>query len=153
MAEVALDDVDRQLLTLLQENARYTAVELAERLGVSDNTVHNRLGSLEEAGIVTGYAASIPPTEVGLDFYFMFLCTARISDRGAVAERALELAEIVEVTELMTGQRNLHIKAVGSEHDDITRIAQQLDDLELEVNDEFLIRDEHEQALDFNAVA
>jgi len=63
------------------------------------------------------------------------------------------LAEIVEVTELMTGQRNLHIKAVGSEHDDITRIAQQLDDLELEVNDEFLIRDEHEQALDFNAVA
>jgi DNA-binding Lrp family transcriptional regulator len=116
------------------------------------NTVHNRIGTLEESGVVTGYAARIPPTEAGLDFYFMFLCTARISDRGAVAERALEQAEVVAVTELMTGQRNLHIKAVGSEHDDITRIAQQLDDLELEVNDEFLIRAEHEQALDFNAV-
>jgi DNA-binding Lrp family transcriptional regulator len=152
MVEDPLDEVDRHLLTLLQEDARYTAVELAERIGVSDNTVHNRLADLEAAGIVTGYTARIPPTEVGLDFYFMFLCTARISDRAAVAKNALEMTEVTEVTELMTGQRNLHIKAVGSEHDDITRIAQQLDDLELEVNDEFLIRAEHEQALDFNAV-
>lgn len=152
MAELSLDEIDRQLLTLLQENARYTAVELADRIGVSDNTIHNRLGNLEEVGIITGYTATIPPMDVGLDFYFMFVCTARISDRGTVAENALAMSEVIEVTELMTGQRNLLIKAVGTEHDDITRIAQQLDNLELEVNDEFLIREEHFQAIDFNSM-
>lgn len=150
MAELSLDDIDRQLLTFLQENARYTAVELADRIGVSDNTIHNRLADLEEAGIITGYTATIPPMEVGLDFYFMFVCTARISDRETVADNALSMPEVIEVTELMTGQRNLHIKAVGSERNDITRIAQQLDNLELEVNDEFLIREEHIKGIDFN---
>lgn len=153
MADLSVDEIDQQLLTLLQENARYTAVELAERIGVSDNTIHNRLEALEEAGIITGYSATVPPKEVGLDFYFMFVCTARISDRKTVAENALSMTEVIEVTELMTGQRNLHIKAVGSEHNDITRTAQQLDNLELEVNDEFLIRDEHLTPLDFNSVA
>ena len=83
----------------------------------------------------------------------MFICTARISDRGTVAENALAMTEVIEVTELMTGQRNLHIKAVGSEHNDITRTAQQLDNLELEVNDEFLIREEHLKPLDLNSIA
>ena len=152
MAELSIDEIDQQLLTLLQENARYTAVELADRIGVSDNTIHNRLTNLEEAGIITGYTATIPPMDVGLDFYFMFVCTARISDRETVAQNALEMAEVIEVTELMTGQRNLHIKAVGSEHNDITRTARQLDDLDLEVNDEFLIREEHLAPIRFNSI-
>jgi DNA-binding Lrp family transcriptional regulator len=149
---MSLDDIDRRLLTLLQENARYSAVELADRIDVSDNTVHNRLERLEDAGIISGYTATVPPTNVGLDFYFMFLCTARISDRSTVAENALAIPEVIDVTELMTGQRNLYIKAVGSEHDDITRIARALDDLELEVNDEYLIRDEHTTGIDFESV-
>lgn len=152
MPGLPLDDTDRKLLTYLQQNARYTAVELADRIGVSDNTVHNRLDRLEEAGVISGYTATVPPKEVGLDLYFLFVCTARISDREAVAKNALKLDDVLEVTELMTGQRNLHIKAVGAVDDDITNIAQQLDQLQLEINDEFLIREEHLQALDLNAV-
>lgn len=152
MSEVTLDETDKRLLTLLQKNARYTAVELADSIGVSDNTVHNRLKNLEDAGVITGYTAMIPPKRIGLDLYFMFICTARISDRKTVAENAIGLADVLEVTELMTGQRNLHIKAVGAEDDDITRIAQQLDNLDLEINDEFLIRDEHIKPLDYTTL-
>lgn len=144
-----LDDVDRRLLTLLQENSRYTAIELADRIGVSDNTVHNRMSRLEEAEVISGYAATIDHDRAGLRLHFMFICTARISERGDVAERALEIPAVVDVTELMTGQRNLHVTVFGTEDEDITQVARRLDGLELEVEDETLVRTQHATPLDY----
>ncbi|WP_459191594.1 Lrp/AsnC family transcriptional regulator [Halosimplex sp. J119] len=153
MADYDLDDVDRELLNRLQENARYTAIELAESVGVSDNTVHNRMARLEEAGVITGYKTTVDHDRTGLDLYFHFSCTTRISDRADVADEAMEIPGVLEVTELMTGHENLHIKAVGAVDEDITEIAEQLDDLSLEIDDENLIRAEHEQPLDYIAIA
>ena len=144
-----LDDVDKQLLNLLQENARYTAIELAEAIGVSDNTIHNRMEQLEEENIITGYTTTTDYDRTGLRLYFHFSCTARISERSDVAQQAMAMSQIIEVTELMTGHENLHLKAVGAEDEDITAIAEQLDNLPLEINDENLIRAEHTQPLDY----
>lgn len=147
-----LDDVDEQLLNLLQENARYTAIELAEEIGVSDNTVHNRMDRLEETGVITGYRTTVDPDRTGLRLTFHFSCTARISERADVAEEAMALPQVLEVTELMTGQENLHIRAVGAENEDITHVAERLDELDLEINDENLVRTEHANPLDYVAV-
>jgi len=147
-----LDDVDKKLLTLLQEDARYTALALAEEVGVSDNTIHNRMDRLEEAGVITGYEAAIDYDRVGLNLYFQFACTANINERRDVAERAMEIPEVLEVTELMTGHRNLQIKVVASRDEDITTIAEQVDQLALEINDENLVRAEHSKPLDFEKI-
>lgn len=152
MSDYELDDVERQLVTLLQENARYTAVEMAERIGVSDNTVHKRMSRLEEAGVITGYHANVDHDRTGLALHFIFICTARISKRSAVADQAMQIPEVVEVTELMTGQRNLHIKLLGAEDEDITRLAERIDQLELEINDENLLRGEHTKPMDYTVV-
>ena len=152
MSEYELDDVDRQLLNLLQADARHSAIEIAEAVGVSDNTVHNRMARLEEAGVVTGYTTNVDLDRAGLRLYFHFTCTASISDRASVADEALELPQVLEVTELMTGQENLQIKAVGVQDEDITRIAEKLDDLALTINDENLIRAEHTSPIDFVAL-
>lgn len=144
-----LDDVDRQLLNLLQENARYTAIQLAEEVGVSDNTVHNRIERLEEAGVVVGYGAAVDHELTGLGLHFQFTCTTRISARSEVAEEIMTIPEVVAVTELMTGQENLQIDAVGASDKDITRVAEQVDGLALEINDENLIRAEHRRPLDY----
>ncbi|WP_255169812.1 Lrp/AsnC family transcriptional regulator [Natrononativus amylolyticus] len=149
MTAYQLDEVDRQLLTLLQENARYTAIELADEIGVSDNTIHNRMRRLEEANVITGYTTTTDYERAGLRLYFHFSCTARISERSAVAKEAMALPQVVEVTELMTGHENLHLKAVGAEDEDITAIAERLDELALEINDENLIRAEHTTPLDY----
>jgi DNA-binding Lrp family transcriptional regulator len=148
-----LDDVDRQLLTLLQKNARYTAIELAEEIGVSDNTIHNRMSRLEEAGVITGYTTTVDYERTGLTLFFLFTCTARISDRGDVAERIRDIPEVVEVTELMIGQRNLHVKMYGAEDEDISRIATRIDELNVEINDENLIKTEHAKPIDFSEMA
>ena len=150
MPPYQLDDVDKQLLTLLQENSRYTAIQLAEQTGVSDNTVHNRIQRMEDADVITGYTTRVDHERVGLELYFHFSCTCRISDRADVAQEALEIPGVLEVTELMTGQENLSIKAVGHEDEDITAIAESLDDLRLEINDENLIRAEHTTHYDYS---
>ena len=149
MASYQLDDVDKELLKLLQENARYTAIELAEQIGVSDNTIHNRMERLEERGIITGYTTSVNHDETGLNLFFLFICTARISERSSVASEVLKLPQVVEVTEVMSGEQNLLIKVYGTEDEDITHVAEQLDDLALEINDEKLIKTEHTQPLDY----
>lgn len=149
MASYQVDDVDKQLLGLLQENARYTALDLAEQVGVSDNTIHNRMERLEEAGIISGYTATINHDQTGLSLYFLFTCTARISERAGVAAEVLDLPQVVEVIELMTGERNLLIKMYGAKDEDITQVAEQMDDLALEINDENLIRAQHTTPLNY----
>ncbi|WP_336345304.1 Lrp/AsnC family transcriptional regulator [Halalkalicoccus ordinarius] len=144
-----LDDVDERLLSLLQENGRYTATDLAERIGVSDNTVHNRMRRLEEAGVITGYTATIDHKRTELSLYFLFTCTVRISRRSEMANEALAIPRVLEVTELMTGERNLLIKVVGAKDVEISRTAERLDELGIEVNDEDLIRAEHAVSLDY----
>lgn len=143
-----LDEVDARILTLLQDDARYTATDLAAEVGVSDNTIHNRMARLEEAGAIERYTAVIDPRQVGGQFYYHFTGTTPINDRSEVAEQIISYPEVVEVTELMTGQENLHIKLVGKTDKDITRMAEQLDELNLEINDENLIRAEHTNPID-----
>ena len=148
-----LDDVDRRLLNELQENARYTAVELGEAVGVSDNTIHNRMERLESAGVITGYSAGIDPHRAGFDLRFIFTCTERISRRADAAADIMAIPGVTEVIELMTGHDNIIVEALGSRDEDITRIAEQIDELGVEINDEKLVRDRHQQSLDFVELA
>lgn len=50
-----LDDVDRSILYMLQQDARNsTAQDIADRAGVSASTVRNRIDQLEADGIIEG---------------------------------------------------------------------------------------------------
>jgi DNA-binding Lrp family transcriptional regulator len=54
-----LSDRDRELIALLQENARQSTAELARRLGVSRSTVQSRLERLERTGLIAGYTVRL----------------------------------------------------------------------------------------------
>ena len=47
------------------------------------------------------------------------------------------------VREIMTGERNVYVNAIGEDHDDLNRISEELDELGLRIIDEQLIRDEY----------
>ena len=50
------DRIDRQLIALLQINARDTTTTLAKKLGVARTTVHERIARLERNGTIQGYS-------------------------------------------------------------------------------------------------
>lgn len=56
-----MDDTDRQLLSLLRDDARVSVASLAKVLRVSRGTVQNRLNRLESDGTITGYTVRLKP--------------------------------------------------------------------------------------------
>ena len=136
-----LDEVDRAILQLLQRDARnLTAVDIAEKVGVTDGTVRNRIASLEERGIVDGYVPMIDYEQAGYQLQMRILCTASLAEREELARRALQQEGVVEVHEIMTGRRNVEVKAVVPRHEDLTALAKALDEMGLEIEREELIR-------------
>lgn len=63
----SLDDVDRSLLRALQDDCKRSLADLGAEVDLSPPAVLERVRKLEEAGIVTGYHATIDPRKVGLD--------------------------------------------------------------------------------------
>ncbi|MBS0450155.1 MAG: Lrp/AsnC family transcriptional regulator [Proteobacteria bacterium] len=57
--QARLDTLDRQLLALLQANARAPTAELARRLKVARTTVVARIARLEREGVVGGYGVRL----------------------------------------------------------------------------------------------
>ena len=53
------DDLDRQLLALLEANARESTANLARKLGVARTTVLARLARLEREGVIVGYTVRL----------------------------------------------------------------------------------------------
>lgn len=136
-----LDDVDRAILQLLQRDARNTtAVDIADRLDVTDGTVRNRIESLEDRGIIEGYAPFINYERAGFQLQVLITCTATIVEREELARQALGIEGVVEVDEKMTGRENIVVTVVVPEHRDLTRIAKALDALGLAVEREELLR-------------
>ena len=61
-----MDQIDRRLLTSLEENARQSFAELAEVVGLSKTPCWQRIRELERAGVIRGYRADIDALQLGL---------------------------------------------------------------------------------------
>jgi DNA-binding Lrp family transcriptional regulator len=57
----AVDSTDRQLLSLLRDDARVSVATMAKTLGVARGTVQNRLARLEADGTIVGYTVKLRP--------------------------------------------------------------------------------------------
>src|SRR6202167_481220 len=59
----SVDTTDRQLLSLLRDNARTSVAAMAKALGVARGTVQNRLARLEADGVIQGYTVRLKLAE------------------------------------------------------------------------------------------
>jgi DNA-binding Lrp family transcriptional regulator len=144
MKDGELDSVDRSILYYLQQDARRTSSnDIAEKLDLSPSTVRTRLNKLEDSGIIRGYHIDIDYDLAGYPLYTKIICTAPVPERDDLANRARDVRGVTAVREIMTGKRNVYVNAIGENHDDLNRIASELDALGLEIVDEQIIRDEY----------
>lgn len=136
-----LDDVDRGILHMLQQEARRTtAQEIAETVGVSPATVRNRIDQLETDGIIEGYHPEINYEAANLPLRVLFVCTAPPTERGDLAEQVMNVKGVVDLREMMTGRRNIHVEVVATSTEDITRITDAIHDLGLSIESSELLK-------------
>lgn len=108
MKDASADPLDMSILRSLQRNGRATINELGEAVGLSPSPVARRVRLLEEAGVITGYAALID--EVALGYGFSVFVSVKLDRQvdEALARFEAAIAGFPEVVDcwLMTGNRD-----------------------------------------------
>ena len=108
MKDINIDPVDKSILQVLQRNGRATINEVSDVVGLSPSPVSRRVRLLEEAGIITGYAAQID--EVALGYGFSVFVSVKLDkqiDEALVKfEAAIRVFPEVVDCWLMTGNRD-----------------------------------------------
>lgn len=138
-----LDEIDRRIIFELMRDARNTsAPTIADAVNVSPGTIRNRIHRLEDQGIIQSYTAGIDFEQAEGHLTNLYVCNAPISERKSLAREASVVPGVINVRELMTGRRNLHIVAVGENTEALRRITRALSQLGIEIEDETLVEAE-----------
>ena len=94
-----IDDTDRKILAMLEENGRATYVQVAERIGLSQTPCAERIKRLERDGYIEGYSARLNPDLIGRGFTVFIQVTFSDTSNETFEEFSRALPDIEEVVE------------------------------------------------------
>lgn len=119
------DAVDIDLLRALAADPRASYVALAERLGLSRNTVHARMTQLEAAGAFLSLDRRIDTRGLGYPLTAFITVVVRQRELARIAADIAEIPEVVQAHGL-SGHSDLMAVVVCRDTDDLFRIDAQL---------------------------
>ena len=107
---VEVDQIDKQILQLLQNQARISMTELGKAVGLSQPAVTERVRRMEEKGIITQYRAIVSPEKINKQAtaYLLF----HTKDCGKFVQFCREFPDVVECHRI-SGQYNHLVKVVS----------------------------------------
>ena len=125
-----LDEKDRQILKLLQQNAKITVREIAAQIHLSTTPVHDRIKRMEDAGVILQYATLVNHAKVRKGL--MVICYISLKEHNKKSGTKFiktinELSEVIEcynisgefdfmlkvVTESMDAYYDFHVNKLG----------------------------------------
>jgi DNA-binding Lrp family transcriptional regulator len=115
-----IDAVDQLILGVLQDDARITNRDLAQRVGLSPSASLARVRGLRERGIITGFAAELDLARLGRPLQALVAIRLHTHARALLdrfVEDLVELEETISVFHL-TGEADylLHVAVADPEH-------------------------------------
>ncbi len=118
-----LTEQDRLLLRALQQDARITNQELAEKAGMSASACWRRVRALEEEGVIRRYAALLDAGKAGLGFHAIAHVTLTRHDHRHVDTFIAEVARRAEVLDCfaVTGEADYLLRVVCADLDAYNR--------------------------------
>jgi Lrp/AsnC family transcriptional regulator, leucine-responsive regulatory protein len=90
------DSIDLRILTELQRNARVSLAELGRRVSLSAPAVAERVQRLEDAGVITGYHATVDPRALGFPISVLVRVRPALRELSRIPKIAEEIPQIVE---------------------------------------------------------
>ncbi len=108
-----MDDVDREIIALLRENARRSFQDIGQHVHLSAPAVKRRLDRLERDGVVLGYTAVVDPEAFGwhAEAFVDLYCEGNMP--GAAIKRAVQRESGVVSAHTVAGEASalLHVMA------------------------------------------
>lgn len=115
MSEIVIDRYDLQLLAALQRQGQATNAELGEKANLSASQISRRIQRLEEAKVISGYAALLDPPALGLGViaYAQVILERHDKTRSSDFERqVVALPEVLECF-AVTGEADYMLRIVA----------------------------------------
>ncbi|MGI8943328.1 MAG: Lrp/AsnC family transcriptional regulator [Qipengyuania sp.] len=112
-----LDEIDRQLLSQLQDEGRMTNVELASRVGLTAPPCLRRVRALEEAGVIKGYHAELDASRLGFSITVFAMVSLKSQAEDALREFEQAMHDLPEVREvhMLNGEIDFILKIVSKD--------------------------------------
>src|SRR5262245_721630 len=119
-----IDEMDRRILSLLQQDARLPNAEIARRVGMAPSATLERLRKLEERGVIRGYEVRLDPRKLGLGLTaFIFVRAHGKEAEGDTGERLKEHPNVLEVHHI-AGEDCYLVKVRAVDTEDLGRLLQ-----------------------------
>lgn len=93
-----IDQVDKSILNLLQENCKYTIKELASKLNLTTTPIFERIKRLENDGYIKNYKAIIDRKKIGLSL--IIFCNVSLKNHETIMISKFE-KEIINFSEVI----------------------------------------------------
>lgn len=119
-----MDAKDRQILALLEEDARRPNADIAKLTGLSAPTVAERIARLRDIGVIRRFSVDVDPAKIGLPIAALvrFQPTAREADAIAAITRM----EPVKTCHRVTGASMLELTVRVADSEELKSILDQL---------------------------
>ena len=105
-----MDDVDRKIIRLLQEDSRKSFNKIADSLGIAVGTAYNRVKNLEDCGILKGYTIMLDSAKLGYGLTALILIEAEGRFLPDVESELAKLDEVVSIYDI-TGDYDIAVIA------------------------------------------
>ncbi|MBY0561347.1 Lrp/AsnC family transcriptional regulator [Hyphomicrobium sp.] len=124
MAEIAMDALDKAILTALLADGRQSQVELAERVPLSPTAIGRRIRALEQSGVISGYEAKVNRKALGFTMMVVVQISLESQNQELLVafEQAAAAAPSIVSCYMMSGQDDYLITVLARDLADFERI-------------------------------
>lgn len=123
--KVKTDDLDYEIISLLQKDGRRPYKEIANDLGVSIGTVHNRISKLKKMEIINGFTVNINNEKLGYNLCFIILLRIDGKHSAEVLEELKNRKEILSCFHI-TGEQSAALICRFENLEDVQNFIQDL---------------------------
>lgn len=111
-----IDSIDKQILTILQQDARITNVELAGKIGISPPAMLERVKRLEKNGIIKRYVAIVDPMKVSKGIFALVSVSLSAHQLSSIDQFTRQIKKLDEVLECyhVAGEEDFILKIAVS---------------------------------------
>jgi Lrp/AsnC family leucine-responsive transcriptional regulator len=126
-----MDKIDAKIIQAVQDDGRQTLAQLAERCATSASSVARRMKRLEEAGVITGYAATVSPKGLGYKQDIFVEVTLKGQDGASMNAFEEAIAQVRQVLScwLMSGEFDYLVRVVARDASDYEQLHRRLSQL------------------------
>ena len=125
--EKELDEIDKEIIRVLQEDSNTSYREIQSKLNISIGTIHNRIAKLKQSQIIEGYTIKLNNAKLGYKLTFLIRIQIDGKHTGEILNKITEKPEVCSVFHT-TGEQPAALICRFKESEDVHNFIRKLNE-------------------------